>query len=159
MAYLVLKTIHVLAVVAFLGNITVGIFWKAFADRTGNATVMAHTIAGIIRADRIFTIPGVVVLFLAGMAAAGIGHYSIVGTGWILWGLGLFVISGLAFGPVARSQRRLLQVAQSGLQTSEERQSYEAISKQWNVYGTVSTVAALIALVVMVLKPSLPAFH
>ena len=53
MLYLVLKAIHVLAVVAFLGNITVGVFWKAFADRTGNAAVMAHTIDGIVRADRI----------------------------------------------------------------------------------------------------------
>lgn len=159
MVYLALKTIHVLAVVAFLGNITVGVFWKAFADRTGNATVMAHTIGGIIRADRIFTIPGVIVLFLAGMAAAGVGHYSIVGTGWILWGLGLFAISGIAFGPLARAQRELLKIAQGGLQTVEDRRQYEALSARWNLYGTIATVAPIAALVIMVLKPSLPAFH
>lgn len=159
MLYLALKTIHVLAVVAFVGNITVGVFWKAWADRSGNAAIMAHTIDGIIRADRIFTIPAVIVLFLAGMAAAGVGHYSVLGTGWILWGLGLFVISGLGFGPVARSQRELLKIAQMGLQTPEQRQSYEAVSGRWNVFGTLSTVAALLALVIMVLKPALPAFH
>lgn len=159
MLYLALKTIHVLAVVVFLGNITVGIFWKAFADRTGNASVMAHTIDGIMRADRIFTIPGVIVLFLAGMAAAGVGHYSILGTGWILWGLGLFILSGIAFGPLARAQRELLKVAQTGLQTVDQQRQYEALSGRWNLYGTIATVAPIAALVIMVLKPSLPAFH
>lgn len=157
--YLALKTVHVLAVVVFLGNIIVGGFWKAFADRTGNAAVMAHTIDGIVRADRIFTIPAVVVLFLAGMAAAGVGHYSILGTGWILWGLGLFVISGIAFGPVARAQRELLKVARAGLQTAEQREQYEAGSRRWNIFGTIATVAPIAALVIMVLKPNLPAFH
>ena len=147
------------AVVVFLGNIIVGAFWKAFADRTGNAAVMAHTIDGIVRADRIFTIPAVIVLFLAGMAAAGVGHYSILGTGWILWGLGLFALSGVAFGPIARAQRELLKVAQTGLQTPEQRQQYEAVSRQWNIYGTIATLAPLAALVIMVLKPNLPAFH
>ena len=72
MLYLALKTVHVLAAVAFLGNIIVGGFWKALADRTGNAAIMAHTIDGIIKADRIFTIPAVIVLAPPG----------------ILWGIG-----------------------------------------------------------------------
>lgn len=159
MFYLALKTIHVLAVVIFLGNITVGAFWKAFADKTGKPPVMAHTIEGIIRADRVFTIPAVIVLVLAGFAAAGIGHYSILGTGWILWGLGLFIISGVAFGPIARVQRALLAVAQTGLQTTEQQKAYETLSRQWNVYGTVATIAPFAALVIMVVKPDLPALH
>lgn len=159
MLYAALKAVHVLAVVVFLGNVTVGVFWKAFADRTGNAAVMAHTIDGIIRADRIFTIPGVIVLALAGVATALVGHYSILGTGWILWGIGLFVVSGIAFGPLARAQRALLTVAQTGLQTADQRQQYEALSGQWNLYGTIATIAPLLALIVMVIKPSLPAFH
>lgn len=159
MLYLILKTIHVLAVVVFLGNVIVGGFWKAFADRTGNAAVMAHTIDGIIRADRIFTIPGVIVLLLAGLATAFTGHYSILGTGWILWGLGLFILSGIAFGPIARAQRELLKLATAGLQSDEQRRQYQALTGQWNLYGTIATVAPLLALVIMVLKPSLPAFH
>lgn len=159
MLYLILKTIHVLAVVIFVGNVTVGVFWKAFADRTGNAAVMAHTIDGIIRADRIFTIPGVVALALAGIATALVGRYPILATGWILWGIALFIVSGIAFGPLARAQRALSIVAQTGLQTVDEKQRYAALSGQWNVYGTIATGAALLALVVMVLKPTLPAFH
>lgn len=159
MPYLALKTIHVLAVVIFLGNITVGAFWKAYADRTGKPAVMAHTIEGIIRADRIFTIPAVIVLLLAGFAAAGVGRYPILQTGWILWGLGLFVISGVAFGPIARAQRALLAIAGTGLQTTEQQAAYEALSRRWNVYGTIATIAPLAALVIMVIKPNLPAFR
>ena len=159
MLYLALKTIHVLAAVVFLGNIIVGAFWKAYADRTGNATVMAHTIDGIIVADRIFTIPGVVVLALAGVATALVGRYPILGTGWILWGIALFIVSGAGFGPVAIAQRRLLEIARTGLQTPEQESAYQEISARWNLYGTISTLAAAAALVVMVLKPALPAFH
>lgn len=151
--------IHIIAVVVFLGNILVGVFWKVFADRTGDAKIMAHTMDGIIKADRIFTIPGVIVIVVAGVATALAGHYSILGTGWILWGLGLFILAGIAFGPLSRSQRAILAVAQTGLQTPEQRAEYEALSKQWAIYGNIALILPFVALIVMVLKPNLPAFH
>ena len=55
MLYLVLKLVHIAGVVLFLGNITVGVFWKSYADRSGNIGFMATTMDGIIAADRIFT--------------------------------------------------------------------------------------------------------
>ncbi|MBV8583147.1 MAG: DUF2269 family protein [Candidatus Eremiobacteraeota bacterium] len=158
MLFLVLKAVPIVAVVAFFGHITVGVFWKLFADRTGDAKIMAFAMDGIIKADRVFTIPGVVTIVVAGVATALVGHYSILGTGWILWGLGLFIVSGIAFGPLARTQRAILAVAQTGMQTGEQRAEYEALSKKWNVYGNVALILPFIALIVMVLKPDLPAF-
>jgi uncharacterized membrane protein len=158
MLYLVLKAAHVLAVVVFLGNILVGVFWKLFADRTGDAKIMAHTMDGIIKADRVFTIPGVIAIAVFGVATALVGHLSILGTGWILWGLGLFVLSGIAFGPLSRAQRGILAVAQTGMQTPKQRAEYEALSKQWTLYGNIALILPFIALVIMVLKPNLPAF-
>ena len=35
MQYLVLKSLHVLSVVLFLGNIITGVFWKFHGDRVG----------------------------------------------------------------------------------------------------------------------------
>lgn len=156
MMYLAFKLVHVLAVIIFLGNITIGIFWKAYADRTRDPRIVAHTLAGIIRADRIFTIPAIIVLVIGGLGAAGIGHLSILGTGWILWGLTLFIISGICFGPISRSQRELLAVAQAGSQGNMDWASYERISARWNVFGTIATLAAVFAVAVMVLKPPLP---
>ncbi len=158
--YLILKLVHVVAVIMFVGNITIGIFWKEIADRTKDPRIVAHTIAGIIRADRLFTIPAIVVLLIGGIGAAQVGHLSILGTGWILWAIVLFVIAGIAFGPVSRAQRQLRDLADAGVASGAmDWARYEQLSMQWNVWGTIATLAALIAVAFMVLKPALPAFH
>src|SRR5712664_4658772 len=59
--------------------------------------LLAHTMDGIIRSDRIFTMPGVIGVIATGIAAAIYGDYPILRTGWILWTLILFVVSGLIF--------------------------------------------------------------
>ena len=68
--YLVLKLLHVVAVIAFLGNITTGLFWHKHGARTRDPRILAHTMDGIIRADRLFTMPGVFAIILSGVAAA-----------------------------------------------------------------------------------------
>ena len=158
--YLFLKLVHVLAVIFFVGNITIGVFWKTIADLTKDPRVIAHTIAGIIRADRIFTIPAIIVLLIGGIGAAQVGNIPILSTGWILWGIILLIIAGVAFGPVSRAQRELREVATAGATSgSMDWTRYNQISAQWNVWGTIASVAPLIAVALMVLKPMLPAFH
>jgi len=158
--YLALKLIHVLAVIVFVGNITVGVLWKALGDRTRDPAIMAHTMLGIIRADRVFTIPAIIVLVIAGVAAAQTGHLSILGTGWILWALVLFLISGVAFGPLSRTQRELAATATAGKDGSAmDWGRYETLSGRWALWGTIALIAPLLAVACMVLKPALPAFH
>jgi uncharacterized membrane protein len=157
--YFILKLIHVAAAVVFLGNISLGIFWKRIADQTENAAIVTHTIGGIIRADRLFTIPGIIVLIFAGIATALAGGFPILGTGWILWAVGLISASGLAFAPVAKAQQRLYALAQQGLSTPAQRTEYENNSRAWDLWGGISLVLAVLAFCLMILKPSLPAFH
>jgi uncharacterized membrane protein len=152
--YLILKLIHVAGVVLFLGNITVGIFWKRFSDRSRNAVVMAFTIDAIIAADRVFTIPGIVILLVGGLGAAYVGGIPILGTGWLLWGLIAFILSGLAFGPLSRTQRLLSVAAHAG-----NLEEYERLSKSWDVWGFIALALPVVAFVLMILKPALPAFH
>ncbi len=152
--YLIFKALHVFAVIAFLGNITVGLFWKNFADRTKDPAIMAHTIDGIIRADRIFTIPGVVFILIGGVGAAIVGGIPILSTGWLFWSIVLFVISGLAFGPLARAQRQMLAAAKAN-----DMPLYHQLSKRWDIYGSIALVAPLIAVALMILKPALPSLH
>ena len=146
------KLLHVIAVIAFLGNITVGVFWKAYADSTKDLKIMAYTMAGIIRADRIFTIPGVILIVIGGVIAALAAGYSILGTGWILWGIGLFIISGIAFAPLSRAQRALHAAAVKG-----DAAAYEAASGGWNLYGTIALLTPFNAAAIMIIKPALPA--
>jgi len=152
--YLILKLIHVAGVVLFLGNITVGVFWKQVSDRSGNAAIMAFTIDAIIAADRVFTIPGILILLVGGFAAAFVGGIPILATGWLLWGLIAFIVSGLAFGPLSRTQRKLSVAAHAG-----DMAEYERLSKSWNLWGSIALLFPVIAFILMILKPALPAFH
>lgn len=160
MPYLWLKLIHVLAVVLFLGNIVTGVFWKAHADRTGDPRIISHALRGIIRSDRWFTVPGVFVIVLAGFGAAGVGGVPILRTGWILWSLVLFTISGAAFmARLVPLQRRLEAVASAGARGGEwDRALYARLSRSWGWWGALATATPLAATVLMILKPDLPAF-
>ncbi len=154
MIYLSLKLVHIVAVILFLGNIVTGLFWKAHADRTGDPRIMAHTLDGIIRSDRLFTIPGVIVILIGGFGAALVGRIPILGTGWILWSIILFTMSGLAFMfRVAPLQVRLRALAAEGHGSQFDRDRYRALSRQWETWGLVALLTPAAALVLMVLKP------
>lgn len=151
--YLLLKLIHVVAVVLFLGNIITGLFWKAHADRTRDARFIAHTMEGIIRADRWFTIPGVIVITVAGLLAAILARMPLLGTGWILWSIIAFSISGIAFMvKVAPLQKQLLALARAAGEGPLDWAVYRSKSLQWEIWGAIATVTPLIAVAMMVLK-------
>ncbi|MBA2564667.1 MAG: DUF2269 domain-containing protein [Gemmatimonadetes bacterium] len=158
-AYLWLKVAHLIAVVLFLGNITTGLFWKAHADRSGDPRIIAHTLEGIIRSDRWFTVPGVLAILAGGFGAAATGGFPILGTGWILWSIVLFSISGLAFGfRVVPLQNRMAALARAGSDPGGfDHPTYQAWSRSWEIWGGIALLAPFAALGLMVLKPDLPA--
>lgn len=155
--YLWLKLLHLLAVVAFVGNIVTGVFWHRHALATRDARLIAHAMEGVIKSDRLFTMPGVLVIIASGVFAAMQGGFPILRTGWILWALVLFGISGAVFmarlGPL---QRRMRDFAQAGAAAGNfDLAAYERLSKQWDFWGAVATIAPLGALALMVLKPTI----
>ena len=158
MSYLVWKLIHVLGVVVFVGNITTGILWKVQAERTRDPALIAHACAGLTRSDRVFTMPGVMLLIVAGTVAAISGNLPILGTGWILWSIVLLAISGLAFMlRVAPLQRRMHALAAAATTSGQlDWSAYESASRSWNIWGVVALAAPLLAVALMVLKPALP---
>lgn len=154
--YLALKFIHVFGVILFLGNIITGAFWHTHALVKGDPAFLAHTIEGIIRADRLFTIPGVALLIVGGFGAAAIGGLPILGTGWIFWSLVLFIISGVVFMVrLAPLQRRMRELALTGTATgSFDLAAYRTIASQWAAWGIAATLTPLAAAVLMILKPA-----
>lgn len=154
--YLWLKLFHVLAVVAFLGNITTGLFWHAHAARTRDPRLLAHAVDGIIRSDRLFTIPGVLAIIASGVGAAIIGGHPILGTPWILWSLVLFSVSGLVFVlRVAPLQVRLRELAQAGVgQGALDWERYRRLAHTWELWGGLALLTPIAALALMVLKPT-----
>ncbi len=154
--YVIMKSIHLLGVVLFLGNILAGIFWKRHGDRSRDPRLIAHTLDGIIRADRWLTVPGAALLLVFGFAAAGLERYPILRTGWIWQSLILFAISGFAFSAqLAPLQRRMrsLALASAGGEPWNQAE-YDRLSRSWNLWGTIATVAPLAAMVLMIVKPA-----
>lgn len=159
MSYLVWKFLHVGSVILFLGNITTGMFWGAHANRSRDFRLIASTFDGIILSDRVFTMPGVIVIVVSGVVAAITGGLPILGTGWILWGIVLFVVSGIVFGRVvAPLQRDIVRIAGSGNPEEQNWRTYEALYARWARWGLLAVLAPAAAVLIMVMKPALPAF-
>ena len=156
--YLVLKLLHVAAVVLFLGNIVTGLFWHSHAARTRDPRHLYHAMDGIIRSDRWFTLPGIVAIVAGGVAAAITEHLPILHTGWILWSIVLFSVSGVVFGTrVAPLQRALAALTRShDASGAFDWSKYHALSRRWELWGLVALFLPLAAMALMVLKPTLP---
>ena len=117
--YLLLKTIHLLAVVAFLGNIATGLFWMRFAVKTNDVKIIQHTALGIIRSDRLFTIPGVLIITAGGFFAAIYAGIPLLRTGWIFWPIVLFSLSGVFFAyKVAPLQSKMKKHLDNSIQNN-----------------------------------------
>lgn len=156
--YLELKLIHIGAVVLFLGNIIIGLFWKLHADRTRDPKIIAHTFEGIIRSDRWFTIPGVVLITLAGVGVAMASRTPLLSTGWLFWSILLFTISGLIFmARLAPLQKAILAFARSSEAPAKfDWTIYRRLARAWELWGLAALLAPCAALALMVLKPELP---
>ena len=152
MIYLILKLIHIIGAIIFLGNITVGPFWKMHAERSKDPKKIADTFAGIIKADRYFTMPGVLIVIIFGIGAALHGGYNLITTGWIFWSLILVAISGAAFmAKVVPVQKKIFALAQNEGEFSWD--EYRKLARQWDVWGSIATLTPYIAVVLMVIKP------
>ena len=153
--YLVLKLLHIASVVAFLGNIVTGLFWHAHASRTRDPRILHHAMDGIIRSDRWFTLPGVVLIIVTGVLTAMKGGYPLLRTPWIAWSLALFTISGVIYGVwLAPLQVKMRALARDGLQSGAfDHSRYAALTRQWDAWGLAALLTPLAAMVLMVLKP------
>lgn len=155
--YLALKLLHIASVLAFLGNITTGLYWHAHAARTRDPALIAHVVDGIIRSDRYFTMPGVLGIIVSGVAMAMVGHLPILRTHWIAWTLLLFVFSGAIFmAIVAPLQVKMRAAAETGATSKAfDFESYRALARRWELWGALAVAAPLAGLALMVLKPAL----
>lgn len=151
--YALLKLIHIFAVIIFLGNIITGLYWMKKADRTNNLSIISFTMKGIISSDKLFTIPGVVVITIGGFSAAIYGGIPILKTGWIFWSLVLFILSGLIFSwKLAPLQRKIYQLIKKADANAFNQVLYHSYLKQWERWGLAAMLSPLGALILMVMK-------
>jgi uncharacterized membrane protein len=152
--YLIIKAIHLLAVVAFLGNIVTGLFWMKFARKTNDVKIIHHTAKGLIASDKLFTIPGVLIITTAGFYAAIYGDLPLLRTGWLFWPIILFSLSGIFFAykvaPLQGKMRRSVEGETNNVVL--ENGKFDYLMKQWELWGFLAVITPIISFFMMILK-------
>jgi len=154
LSYLTLKTIHILGSILFVGNIVVTALWKAMADRTKAADIIAFAQRLVTITDFAFTGIGAALVLVTGLLMAGTYDASWWKVGWIAWGLGLFTASGTIWAvvliPIQVKQSKLTKNLSGG----EVPKDYWRLGRLWLIWGMIATILPLINIYFMVFKPT-----
>jgi uncharacterized membrane protein len=150
--YLLMKTLHLVGVILFVGNIAVTGWWKAMADRTRDPRIIAFAQRQVTLTDWAFTFSGVVLLALSGGAGAALGGIGL-STPWIKFGTMLFAASGVIWVAIlVPLQMRLGRMAKAFATTGVIPAAYWRFEKRWAVFGLIATLLPLAPVPLMVFK-------
>lgn len=145
--FLVLKTVHLLAVIAAVGANVTYAFWLRQAGRDRERLV--YTIAGIRRLDRTIANPSYIVVLVTGLAMVWTGAYSFE-TGWIAVSIALYVaVAVLGIVTFAPAIRRQLAEAERDPSST----AYAVAARRSMALGLLTTGIVLVIVVLMVTKP------
>jgi uncharacterized membrane protein len=152
--YAVIKFLHILGAMLFLGNVIVSAMWKVRADRTDDLATIAFAQRLVGLTDLAFTIPGAAVIAVTGYAMALRRPFPLHGLPWLEWGQGLFWCTVLLYLIVlVPVQRRLIAVADSARRSGAPAPEFRRLSARWALWGGLATLLPLIVLYLMVTKP------
>ena len=153
-SYLWLKSLHLLGVVLFLGNIIITGWWKTMADRTRNPVIIAFAQHQVTLTDWIFTVGGVILVLAGGIGNALLHDMDYLHTYWLAWGAWLFIASGIIWAliliPVQIAQDKMARQFANG---GEIPVRYWKLGRLWIVFGILATLLPMINLYWMVFKP------
>lgn len=151
--YLLVKYIHILGVIIFLGNIIVTAFWKALADRSKNWLIISHSQRLVTYTDVIFTFVGILLINTTGMIMAK-NFPNFLSVNWIKWGLALFSATGVIWVCVLIPiQIYLHRLTHKHHETDAIPIQYWKYENAWMVFGSIAVILPLISLYFMVFKP------
>lgn len=153
-SYLLLKALHIIGVVLFLGNITITGWWKFMADKTKQPQIIAFAQRQVTLTDFVFTAVGSTLVLLAGWGNAALHGMNIFQIKWLSWGLFLFTLSGLIWLailiPIQIRQAKMAKLFACGGEITAE---YWRLNKKWYVWGTIATLLPMANIYWMVFKP------
>lgn len=151
--YLALKSLHILGVVLFVGNIIVTGWWKVQADRTRHPAIVAFAQRQVTLTDWIFTFGGSS-LVVAGAYANVYLHDLPLDAPWLVWGQAMFFLSGLLWVAILIPlQIRLARLARGFAGGGAIPDEYWRLNRVWLWVGILATVLPAANLYFMVFKP------
>jgi uncharacterized membrane protein len=152
----ILLVIHVFSAVVFVGNIITAAYWKVRADGSGNLVTISLTAQGLLRADYMFTLPGMVGLLATGIAMVGLTDWDRFQEPWLSISFVLLILTGVIWAALLLPlQRRMARLARQGAASGTLDPAYRQASKKWARFGGVATLLPLVILALMVLKPAI----
>ena len=139
-SYAIFKTIHIVGVILFVGNIAVTGWWKTMADRTRDPRIIAFAQRQVSLTDYVFTAGGLVLLIVGGAGSYAVGNLS-PETPWIHLGTGFFAASGFVwFLVLIPVQRKLASLARDFASGGEIPDLYWRLEKRWATWGAIATL-------------------
>ena len=155
-AHITFLFLHVLGAIAFMGNLVVSAMWMSQAKKTRDARVLHFAAKSVVRADWLFTLPGILLILVPGLLMLGpFGGFP--GPAWVELALTLFVISGIIWAAVLIPlQKRMVVITDEAVRTKAELDAtFDSAIRRWMMWGGIATLLPFVSLIVMVFKPSL----
>lgn len=147
------RILHILAVVALLGNLVMAPFWRKRLATSGDANTRAVANRSVRVADLLFTLPGWVVALITGLILA-FWTDAFSGQGWLHLSLALFVIWLLIWHLGAlRARKAMITEAEAALTREQISPELERQERQWTQWSYISALVALLILILMVIRP------
>ncbi len=149
--------LHIAGAVVFLGNIIVTGAWMLMAERTRSISVIHFSAKAVIRADLLFTLPGVLLILMNGFVmvfSAWGGWSAFHEITWIAAALGLFTLSGIIWvGMLIPVQHRMVVLSDPSAYPDALPKRFYSSLRSWYIWGGIAIVLPLISLYLMVNKP------
>ncbi|MFP2960653.1 DUF2269 family protein [Myxococcus sp. 1LA] len=148
----VLKLLHLIAVVVFLGDIVVTAVWRLLADRTREPRVIAYALRLVQFTDKYLLVPSVFALALTGMARAHLQGIPLWTNPALAAGQVCFMLCGVVWSQTLRPiQARQLAMAEAFPDTGASFDEYLLLTKKWFRWGILAMALAFGSMALMVL--------
>ncbi|HEX7012945.1 MAG TPA: DUF2269 domain-containing protein [Steroidobacteraceae bacterium] len=153
MTYLVVKWLHVVSSTILFGTGIGSAFYMLMTSLTRDPRAVSVVIRYVVTADWMFTTPAVIVQPLTGLYLVHLAGFPI-GSAWIAWSIGLYLLAGAAWIPVVWMQIKMRDIAaQAVLAGTQLPERYWRYLRVWVALGVIAFVSLVIVFYLMVVKP------
>lgn len=147
-----LRLLHLFAVVVFLGDIAVTAIWRLLADQTREPRVIVYALRLVLITDKYLLMPSSLVLVVTGILIAHLRDIPIWSIPAYAVAQILFMLSGVLWNLVLRPiQGQQLAIAESLGASGERFDEYLLLTKRWLRWGILTMVCAFGSMALMVL--------
>lgn len=149
---ILLRLLHLFAVVVFLGDIAVTAVWRLLADQTREPRVIVYALRLVLITDRYLLMPSALVLAATGFLIAHLRDIPVWSSPSYAVAQILFMLSGVLWNLVLRPiQGRQLAIAETLGASGERFDEYLLLTKRWLRWGILTMLCAFGSMALMVL--------